>query len=363
MKPLHADISRYGIPFTGPVNVRGVVLDKREGLVISLKSKGASAYGEIAPLPGLHDESLDEAEEALSSFVPNLSSLDKNTTEERRELFEGIQLPPSVTTGLEMALINLEALETGSVPSFPGSFPPALRVPVNALLAGDAATVRSRAEMRFKQGFRAFKLKVRAERIDEAISCIRTFHNTFGDRAELRLDANQSLELDQAVAFGKALPPGSVSYIEEPLLDASLIPEFHSRAGIRSALDESLWQRPELLDLLPPASLGALILKPNRIGGIMKSLDLAAVAYRMGIPAVLSSAFESGVSLGFYALMAAVSAPSPAACGLDTASFLSRDILDIPFGSPEGFADPVNAWKNSLTVKQELLNPVASWTL
>jgi O-succinylbenzoate synthase len=262
-----------------------------------------------------------------------------------------------------MALINLEATRNGSIPCFPGSFPPARQVPVNALLAGDASTVMNRAQLRFTQGFRAFKLKVRADRIDEAISCIRTFHIAFGDKAELRLDANQSLELEQAVKFGRALPPGSVTYIEEPLNNASLIPDFHARTGIRSALDESLWQQPELLGLLPSSSIGALILKPNRIGGIMKSLDLAAIAYRMGIPAVLSSAFETGISLGFYALMAAVSAPSPAACGLDTASFLANDLLDIPFASPEGFTDPIAAWRNSVSVREELLKPVESWTL
>jgi O-succinylbenzoate synthase len=363
VKPVHADISRYGIPFTGPVNVRGVVLEKRDGLVLSLKSPGASAYGEIAPLPGLHDESLAEAEKSLSAFIPKLSRLDQNTTEARRRLLDEAELPPSVITGLEMALINLEAAESGSIPSFPGSFPAARRVPVNALLDGDASSVITRAEMRFAQGFRAFKLKVRADRIDDAINCIRAFHYTFGDRAELRLDANQSLELEQAIKFGKSLPPGSITYVEEPLKEASLIPEFHARTGILSALDESLWQQPELLDLLPQASLGALILKPNRVGGIMKSLDLAAKAYRMGMPAVLSSAFESGISLGMYALMAAISAPVPAACGLDTASYLTCDLLDIPFGSPEGFADPVSAWQNSLSVKHELLKPVSSWTL
>ncbi|NTU57426.1 MAG: o-succinylbenzoate synthase [Chlorobiaceae bacterium] len=362
MKPLHADISRYGIPFTGPVNVRGLILEQREGLVLSLKSAGASAYGEIAPLPGLHDESLDEAQKAISAFLPKLSGLVRNTAEERRELFDGAELPPSVVTGLEMAMINLEAAENASLPSFPESFPPALEVPVNALLDGDAVAVMGRAGLRFVQGFRAFKLKVRAERMEEIVSCIRAFHEQFGGRAELRLDANQSLELEQAIAFGKALPSGSVSYIEEPLRDASLIPDFHALTGIRSALDESLWQQPGLLDQLPPASLGALILKPNRIGGIMKSLDLAARAYRMGLPAVLSSAFETGISLGMYSMMAAVSAPSPAACGLDTASFLAHDLLETPFATPTGMADPVAVWQNSRSVRNELLKPLTSWT-
>lgn len=363
MKPSHADISRYGIPFTGPVTIRGIVLDRRDGLVLSLRSGAVIAFGEIAPLPGLHDESLDEAETALSAFIPELAGLARNTHEERRRLLEGAKLPPSAATGLEIALINLEAAGTGSAPVFPGSFRPARMVPVNALLAGDPATVLSRAESRFSEGFRAFKLKVGSDRIEDAVACILAFHKSFGGKAELRLDANQSLELEAAVEFGRSLPAGCVSYIEEPLRDASIIPEFHARTGIRSALDETLWQRPDLLGLLPPASIGALVLKPNRIGGITKSLDLADLAYRMDIPAVLSSAFESGISLGMYALMAAVSAPSPAACGLDTASFLAGDLLEIPFRTPEGRADPVAAWRNSLTVRNELLSPIRSWTL
>ncbi len=363
MKPLHADISRYGIPFNGPVTVRGALLDRREGLVLSLRCEGAASFGEIAPLPGLHDESLDEAETALAAFIPVLAGLDRNTHEERRRLIGGAKLPPSVATGLEMALINLEAAGSGATPSFPGSFPAAQRVPVNALLTGDPTTVMKRAETRYAQGFRAFKLKVRADRVDDSVASIRSFHKAFGGRTELRLDANQSFGLEAAVEFGRSLPAGSVSYIEEPLQDASMIPDFHGRTGIRSALDETLWQRPELFGQLPTESVGALILKPNRIGGIAKSLDLASSAYRMGMPAVLSSAFESGISLGMYALMAAVSSPSPAACGLDTASFLGGDLLEIPFSTPQGDSDPVAAWRNSLVVRKELLNPVRSWTL
>ncbi|MGB8248477.1 MAG: o-succinylbenzoate synthase, partial [Chlorobium sp.] len=61
MSPIHADISRYGIPFTVPIMVRGLVVECREGLLIGLGSPvgGATAFGEVAPLAGLHDESLE----------------------------------------------------------------------------------------------------------------------------------------------------------------------------------------------------------------------------------------------------------------------------------------------------------------
>jgi len=363
VKPLHADICRYELPFTAPVTVRGVLLDKREGLLLHLKSEGAQAFGEIAPLPGLHAESLDKALQALAAFIPELSRLIRNAFDKRRHLFDEATLPPSVATGIEMALVNLEAVETGSLPDFPGAFIPASTIPVNALLAGEPATVLDRAASRYSEGFRAFKLKVRKGHLDDAVRCIREFHNTFGDKAELRLDANQSLDLNEAIGFGKALPAGCISYIEEPLKEAALIPDFHAATGFRSALDESLWQHPELLDEIGPVPLGALVLKPNCIGGIQKSLDLAAKAHRMGLQAVFSSAFESSVSLGMYALMAAISSPAPAASGLDTASFLARDLTEIPFTAQDGMADPVASWHNSLDVKPDMIETVASWTL
>ena len=349
--------------FTAPVNVRGVLLAKREGLLLRLRSGGATAYGEIAPLPSLHAESLDEAMQALATFIPKLSQLDRNDSAERRRLLDDATLPPSVATGIEMALINLEAVANSSLPLFPDAFPPAPKIPVNALLAGDPKSVLDRAAMRYAEGFRAFKLKVRKGKLDEAIACIRAFHEAIGGKAELRLDANQSLDFDEAVGFGKALPSDSISYIEEPLTDAALIPEFHAATGLPSALDESLWQRPELLGEIGPASLGALVIKPNCIGGIQKSLDLAAKAGRMGLQAVFSSAFESSVSLGMYALLAAVSSPTPAASGLDTASFLARDLTEMPFAAPEGFADPATAWRDSLCVKSGMIQTVESWTL
>lgn len=363
MKPLHADICRYEIPFTAPVTVRGVLLATREGLLLRLKCEGATAFGEVAPLPGLHTESLDEATSVLAAFIPELSRFDLSSFDERRRLLDEATLPPSVATGIEMAFVNLAAVTTGSLPSFPGAFPPASKIPVNALLAGKPEAVLERAAKRYAEGFLAFKLKVRKGQLDEAVASIRALHETFGGKAELRLDANQSLDFDEAVAFGKALPPGCISYIEEPLTDAALIPDFHAATGLPSALDESLWQRPALLGEIGPAPLGALVIKPNCIGGIRKSLDLAAKARRMGLQAVFSSAFESSVSLGLYALMAAVSSPSPAASGLDTASFLARDLVESPFAAPDGFADPAAAWRDSLRVKPEMIETIASWTL
>lgn len=364
MKPLRADIFRYRIPFTEPVTVRNRLLDRRDGLVLALgTAEGCPVvYGEIAPLPGLHDETPGAAERELVDFLPALASLGGLSPAHRTALFSECTLSPSVQTGVEMALVNLEAATLGTLPAFPGSFPPAAAIPVNALLFGDPVTVRERAEALWNLGYRTFKLKVQPRSAESVSGSIRTFHEAFGERAELRLDANQSFGFDEAVSFGSSLPEGSVSYIEEPLADASLIPAFHAATGIRSALDETLWQFPGLVTEIPSCTLGALVLKPNRIGGIAASLALASRAGGNGLQAVFSSAFESGISLGFYAWLAAVATPRPAACGLDTFRYLDHDLIDPPFGAGSGFVDPEAACRNSQRVDTTLLEPVTSWT-
>ncbi|NTU69070.1 MAG: o-succinylbenzoate synthase [Chlorobiaceae bacterium] len=364
MSPIHADICRYGIPFSVPVQVRGVRVERREGLLLRLRASdgGAFAIGEVAPLPGLHDETLDEAERSLSALVPKLPALIDCPVPQLRARIEAEGLPPSVAAGIEMAVLNWRAACSGTLPPFPGMSTPARLVPVNALLDGTPDVVIERATIAFFDGFRTFKLKVRPGRTDEAIAAIRAVDRQFRGKARLRLDANQSLGLEEAVAFGKAIPAGSVSYIEEPLADASQIPLFHARTGIPSALDETLWQRPDLLEKLPPSTLGALVLKPNRIGSLLQSMELAAVAAQLGIEAVFSSAFESGISLGMYALMAAVGPAEPAACGLDTSSFLDHDLTEVPFSTEKGATDPEAAWRNGQQLREELLEIRGTWT-
>jgi O-succinylbenzoate synthase len=245
----------------------------------------------------------------------------------------------------------------------------ASHVPVNALLFGDRALVMQRAEEYFSLGYRTFKLKVTASDTENAILSIQALHCAFGERIELRLDANQSLSLEEALGFAASIPQGSIAYIEEPLKDAELIGEFYAKTGIHSALDETLWQKPELLSKIPEASLAALIVKPNRLGGISAALHFARYAREKNLLAVFSSAFESGISLSFYAWLAASTASTastaikPAACGLDTYRYLQYDLLETPFGAENALLDARKLYHEGLKVNQKSLKRTSLWTL
>ena len=357
MNASHIILYRYAIPLTEPIIVKRRRLVQREGIILALKSPEERhiGYGEIAPLPGLHRESLQIAEAQLFELLAKYDLANPGL------LLDGLY--PSVRTGLEMAMINLDAAISGTLPAFSDTGQTALQVPVNALLFGDTALIMQRAEKYFTLGYRTFKLKVTAGDSENAIRSIKALHRTFGERIELRLDANQSLSLDEAVDFAHNIPQRSVAYIEEPLKEAELIGEFFAKTALHSALDETLWQKPELLDEIPEASLAALILKPNRIGGISAALHFARYAREHNLLAVFSSAFESGISLSFYAWLAASTSSKPAACGLDTYRYLKHDLLETPFGAENAFLDARKIYREGVKVNQRSLKRTSIWTL
>jgi len=358
LKATHILIYRYTVPFTEPLTVKGHRIVNREGIILGLQTSEEclTAYGEVAPLPGLHRETLESAEEQL------VEVLSKHQFANNSILPDG--LFPSVHTGLEMAMINLEAVRSGRNPAYSDMTEGAAKhVPVNALLFGETEQVVHRAKEYSSLGYGTFKLKISAGNIDVAIRSIDALHRMFGNSIELRLDANQSLSLDEAIRFAGQIPIGSIAYIEEPLTKAELIGEFYAKTGIGSALDETLWQKPELLHQIPPAAISALILKPNRLGGIAATLKLARYAKKHHLLAVFSSAFESGISLSFYSWLAASATSKPAACGLDTYRYLKHDLLETPFVAENGLLDVYKLYRKGLAVNKKHLKLISLWAI
>lgn len=365
MKPGFASIYRYTIPFVRPVPVRNTSLGTRDGLLLCLRTPDNrhSGFGEIAPLPGLHEETLVEALEQCSTIIctSDLTFGNQSITE------AGLNLPdmlyPSVRTGIEMSLLNLQSAVTGIRPAIADTVETAARLPLNALLFGSTSSVLSMAEQYYNQGYRTFKLKVKAAEPALASDQVLALRASFGSDISLRLDSNRSFSLDDACSFFSSIPGESIAYIEEPVADPLLLPAFFERTGIRSALDESLWMNPGIWNLIPHDCLGGIVLKPSRLGSLSTSLRLALEAEREDIAAVFSSAYESGVALGFYAHLAALATGRPKACGLDTFRQFRQDILADPIHAENGSLSVEETYRNSLNPDLSRLELLETWTL
>ena len=156
-------------------------------------------------------------------------------------------MSPSVRFGLETALANLsrrmEDRSAAELACFDGA------IPVNGLLAGSREQVLADARRLRNGGCRAVKLKVGSRPVAEDEELTRVVRAVIGDGMGLRLDANRSWSLEQAVEFGRAVGDTNIEYLEEPLRAPAHLADFFDATGIPVALDESLLElRPDDLD-------------------------------------------------------------------------------------------------------------------
>eukprot|EP00887_Chlorella_sp_A99_P005642 scaffold1.g5642.t1 len=375
LRVLAASYERYSLPLAKPLTTSVGAAGssgRREGLLLRVAltlpggSNGAAAavgVGEVAPLPGLHRESMRQAEQQAALLcellgggevrVPLTVALLEGRFLRWLEACVGIapgSLLPSVRSGLEAAVLAALAAHRG-VPlerlllaSGAPEAPAPTAVTVNGLLDCQGTPEESAAEaaaLVARHGYTALKLKVgrRADPLQDAAAVL-AVRRTVGPAVALRADANRRWALEQALEFGRAAAAAALEYVEEPVAGASPweLEEFHRQTDIPVALDESVDE-----GLIGPGAeggpdpvhgLAALVLKPSALGGMERTLNLAAWARQCGMRAMVSSSFESGLGLAQLAQLAAAldvaaSVHSGSACahGLATLDWFAQGLL------------------------------------
>ncbi|WP_053057722.1 o-succinylbenzoate synthase [Rubrobacter aplysinae] len=305
-----ATVYRYTLPLSDGA-AAGDAGSRREGALLELRDEhGNSGWGEAAPLPGFSRESVEEAARQLAAFSSG----------------EGVEEPyPSVRFALELGHLSLRAAASGeTLPRLLSSVPRG-SVELNALISSGPDEAPAEARRMREAGYRAVKLKVGRRQVDEEARLVRHVAGEL-EGVSLRLDANRAWSLTEALEFARGILGVEVEYVEEPLADATLLPRFARESRLPVALDESLVGIPAA-GLAEHGYATAVVLKPTLLGGISRSLALAARADDLGMKAVVSSAFESGVgTLGLVALAAALPGGGEPA-GLDTYRRLGADTL------------------------------------
>ncbi|MBN1561877.1 o-succinylbenzoate synthase [candidate division KSB1 bacterium] len=313
----HFHIYRYSLPFIRPIRMLGRTLTTRDGLLVELQTDTGSAFGDIAPFPGLSAESIDAAAAQLLRACTALRGKAFQDFCEADPLPD-VNLYPSVRYGLESALLDLAAQERGVAIAALFTDSPADKIPVNALVDGgpEAATC---ALQLVESGYQTLKIKIGRNAVNADIKMVRDVQAAVGRQIKLRLDANRARSLQQAISFGQSVSDLNIDYIEEPLIDARLLAQFHAETGIPIALDESLRS---LGHALP--GVVAVILKPGIHGGFYESIRLIEWARAHAMRPIISSAFLSAVGLRVAAHLAAAYSPDDA-CGLATSRWLAQD--------------------------------------
>jgi len=359
----------YSLPLTEPLYLLGHEMHEQTGLILRLhdENDGTSVGdnygdGEIAPLPGMHPETLSEAETQIRDYLSG-NSLPVTCS---------AALFGSVNFGLDMALRtmfqNPNVSKFHSFKETAGNDPKPSKIdfkgqifPVNGLAVGSGTVLEMECEELRNGGFKAVKLKVGRLTILQDIERVRLARKILGDEIALRLDANRAWEWEDALKFAEAVQDFNIEYCEEPLLDSNKLEKLHLQTGMPLALDETLWYAPTPKSDTPAkhvslSGIRALILKPSILGGWNNTKMWIEHAQKNGIHCVLSSCFESGLGLNWIAFMANELLSEKFPAGLDTSKWFEQDLIEPRFLIQNGNYVFPDSWPKSKDTFLEIIS-------
>ena len=363
MKIASTRIYAYQLPLRRALTVKDRTIDTRQGLLIRMETDtGAHGWGDAAPLPGFSRESLEEARAEAVCLANSLPGIEILPPAPGRpwafaQWAQAQRLSPSVRFGLETAALN--ALAVGQANGWAGWFSeaPGSMVRLNGLVAGPPEGQCEAARALREAGFTTIKLKVGRAPVEEEIERVRAVRKAVGDEVRLRLDANRAWDWDTVVRFGRAVERCGIETIEEPLRDPAGMDAFAKTTGLPVALDETLLEC-GAAGLPAWKGAAAVVLKPTLLGGIAAALDIAWRAKELGMAAIVSGCFESGVGLAALAELGGAMGPEDRAMGLQTYDWLAEDLLAEPLDLTGGRIDLDQARRAALSVDTARLQEV-----
>jgi len=209
-------------------------------------------------------------------------------------------------------------------------------------------------------GITQLKVKIGIDDDDARLHAIR---DAVGPSCELRTDANGAWTAGQAVRQLTKLEPYRLACIEQPVAggDVDGLIRVKQECGISVMADESLVTRDQALNLAARRACDLFNVRISKCGGLVRSLDIAAIARAHGIRV------QVGALVGETAILSAAGrhlAASLSDIAYAEGSFgtklLSEDIAkeDLAFGSG-GEAPVLNGKGLGVTVQEHTLNRFA----
>ncbi|PBA44157.1 o-succinylbenzoate synthase [Mycobacterium avium] len=202
------------------------------------------------------------------------------------------------------------------------------RIPINATVPAVPAAAVPDVLARFP-GARTAKVKVAEPGQTLADDVARV--NAVRDLVPtVRVDANGGWSVDEAARAARALSAdGPLEYLEQPCATVGELAELRRRPDMPDvpiAADESIRKADDPLAVVRARAADVAVLKVAPLGGISA---LLAIAARIDIPVVISSALDSAVGIAAGLTAAAALPVLGHACGLGTGGLFVEDVADV----------------------------------
>lgn len=331
------DLQSHRLALRDPLVTAAGTFDRREILLLRARIRVGDrlvhGFGETAPLAGWTGGSIESAQRIAEQidcpvFVRALADLDQHLPQ--------LSDAPALRFGIEASLLDALCRDRGQSMSRAlaqaRGVRPLTSIPVQFTLGAESAAVCIRAlERAAASGYTHAKLKVGVEDCRRDLARLLEILDACPD-LRFRLDANGAWRLDQALHMLAALPRERVELIEQPVPDHSLaeLLERYDGSGPLVAADESCAGPERARALIKSRRLGAIVVKPSVVGGLLPAGRMFELARRYDVQVIVSNLMESAVGRRAIAHLAAAWPELPGPHGLATGAWFAQDLAPEP---------------------------------
>ena len=224
-----------------------------------------------------------------------------------RQLAPDLHGMSSTQAAVDMALFDLLGKKAGlPVWQILGGYRDRIPTSVTIGILDEDETVR-RARDWVARGFRCLKLKG-GQDAETDVARVLKVREAVGEGIELRFDANQGFNVDQAIRFIEAARSARLELIEQPTprARADLLGDVTREVSIPVMADESLTTLRDAFRLARDDVMDMVNVKLMKVGGISEALQINAVARSAGLEVMVGCVDESalGIAAGLHFALA-----------------------------------------------------------
>lgn len=271
---------------------------------------GAAGYGEAATVPIWSGETAPTAKLLLMDVIS--PALLGHTFEDPAAACQAMDRAlignPFLKAAVDTAIWDMVARRASvNVSRMIGNREPLSMIPTRGGISSqETGEALKQAQMFYSLGIRTLKLKAGLNPRNDQLR-LQAIRDTFGDELQLTVDYNNGLNtLSDAVAAIEALLPFGLALVEQPTPRNRLhmMAQLRQRVSVPIMADEAVFEVSHLQEAIALEAMDLLSLYPGKNGGFTRSLQMARIAEKAGIPCVIGSNLETDLGMASMACLA-----------------------------------------------------------
>lgn len=321
------------IPFREPFVVwRGAVEAKRHVFVRIASDAGITGWGEAPPFLYYAPETAADVASLVTDYLAGeLIGRDPRDVRATLAEFDVIDGHLFAKAAVETALWDILGQSVG-LPLYRllgGAVHP--NVPLTTVLHVAApAAMAAEAREWVERGFQTLKLKIGfgADGDEAMVAAVR---DAVGPAVKLRVDAEEHYTIKEALAIARRLERYGLELISQPVPRT----DWSGMARLRAALDtpiladEGIHAPADIVQCVANGAADMVNIKVLKSGGLLPSLEMAALCRAHHLPVVIGSMIEAGIG-SLLAAHLAVATPGVCSTELCGPLLFADDLLDRP---------------------------------